>query len=231
MIISPPSAGDPTASLATAINEQHEACRQHASAALAHAIRAGELLHEAKAHVRHGDWLGWLRENCVVPERTAQLYMRLAAGRQQLAGADPQRVALLSVRMANRLLRSGEPETTSPLGQARTETEAWDRRHQELRVLVADAHRRQLELERAYPASAETVFAWVNLQADCQRWQDEAAEIAIRAERRIGGVLNESPLLANLLHAVKRDWDAAWDALGRRLAELVAETETSGRPL
>jgi hypothetical protein len=44
-----------------------------------HAITAGNLLIEAKAKLnKHGQWLPWLRANCTMSERTAQLYMRPA---------------------------------------------------------------------------------------------------------------------------------------------------------
>jgi hypothetical protein len=45
---------------------------------LDHALIAGHLLLEAKQHVRHGEWLPWLCDHCGIPERTAQVYMRLA---------------------------------------------------------------------------------------------------------------------------------------------------------
>jgi Protein of unknown function (DUF3102) len=43
-----------------------------------HALDAGRALIEAKALLKHGRWLPWLKEHCDLPERTAQLYMRLA---------------------------------------------------------------------------------------------------------------------------------------------------------
>ena len=46
---------------------------------LAHAIRAGTLLIEAKAQVKHGEWIPWLGENFDGTVRCAQRYMRLAA--------------------------------------------------------------------------------------------------------------------------------------------------------
>ena len=41
-----------------------------------HAIEAGSLLLEAKEQLKHGQWLPWLRDHCIMSERTAQLYMR-----------------------------------------------------------------------------------------------------------------------------------------------------------
>jgi hypothetical protein len=43
-----------------------------------HAIRAGELLIEAKAALRHGEWLPWLSSNFRGSPRSAQTHMRLA---------------------------------------------------------------------------------------------------------------------------------------------------------
>lgn len=53
--------------------------------ALGHAIRAGELLIEAKGLVKHGEWLSWLAENFLGSDRTARLYMRLATNSATVA--------------------------------------------------------------------------------------------------------------------------------------------------
>ena len=52
--------------------------------------------------MQHGEWLPWLREHCEIPERTAQLYMRLASRRPQLE--ESATVADLTVRRAVALL-------------------------------------------------------------------------------------------------------------------------------
>ncbi|MEJ7786351.1 MAG: DUF3102 domain-containing protein [Solirubrobacteraceae bacterium] len=66
-------------SLAVDIRREHEAAQQAFASAVEHAVRCGELLAEAKAQVRHGEWLPWLAENFPASARTAQGYMRLAA--------------------------------------------------------------------------------------------------------------------------------------------------------
>ena len=68
-----------TMSLAQDIRCEHEAAQQAFASAVEHAVRCGELLAEAKAQVRHGEWLPWLAENFPASPRTAQGYMRLAA--------------------------------------------------------------------------------------------------------------------------------------------------------
>ena len=64
--------------LAAEINEAHVLAMQHIGAAVANAIKAGELLREAKTTVPHGEWLPWLDANVMFSPRTAQSYMRVA---------------------------------------------------------------------------------------------------------------------------------------------------------
>jgi hypothetical protein len=42
---------------------------------VAEAIGVGELLNQAKARMKHGEWLPWLKNNCLLSERTANRYM------------------------------------------------------------------------------------------------------------------------------------------------------------
>jgi len=82
---------------------------QHAAAVAAfrtsvdHAIRAGELLLEAKTIVGHGHWLDWLAANFPASLRTAQDYMYLAKHPE-----DARRVAHLGIGQALKALRAGE---------------------------------------------------------------------------------------------------------------------------
>ena len=83
--------------LAHRIKIEHEATAVAMQRGLDHAIRAGELLIEAKAHpdIKHGQWLPWLEEHCAMSVRTAQLYMRVAERRSELeAGEGEIRKAL-----------------------------------------------------------------------------------------------------------------------------------------
>ena len=64
--------------LAERINAEHAASEDHAKSAIEHALQCGQLLIEAKAQVKHGQWLPWLEANCTVKERQARNYMRLA---------------------------------------------------------------------------------------------------------------------------------------------------------
>ena len=67
--------------LAAAINGEHRRFEGALSGdVLHHAIKAGELLIEAKARCPHGNWQAWLEENFEGSVRTAQAYMREAGG-------------------------------------------------------------------------------------------------------------------------------------------------------
>jgi hypothetical protein len=67
--------------LAAEIRRAHADVQDAAKTAAERAIDAGKALLEAKELVKHGEWLPWLRENCALAERTAQLYMQLAKKR------------------------------------------------------------------------------------------------------------------------------------------------------
>jgi len=90
--------------LAASISEEHEQAERALRDGLLHAIRAGELLLEAKREVAHGEWENWLQANVPFQPRTARAYM-------QLARLDPekrQRVADLPLREALSAIRSRE---------------------------------------------------------------------------------------------------------------------------
>lgn len=68
-------------------------------------IKIGMLLIEAKTQVNHGHWLGWLRNNFNMSDRTAQNLMRIAR-----EYSNPQLVADLGLTTAVALLALPEPE-------------------------------------------------------------------------------------------------------------------------
>jgi Protein of unknown function (DUF3102) len=95
------------ADLAACIRSEHEAVCQSARQTLQHAIKAGELLLEAKRLVGHGPWSQWLDEHCDVSQRSAQAYMRLAKNRTVLAKA--QSSADLTIDQALQVLAKPKP--------------------------------------------------------------------------------------------------------------------------
>ena len=85
------------------------------------AMKAGDLLIQAKANAGHGNWLNWLKANCVgISERTANVYMKLADGRatieEKLKSAA---TADLTINEALRSLAEEAPEAkTNSTGDA-----------------------------------------------------------------------------------------------------------------
>jgi hypothetical protein len=97
--------------LAEEINQEHQAFRRAFKATFRSALRAGDLLNEAKAQAGHGNWTAWVKENCEFSDRTARVYMRLANNREKVEemlgkSAEP---ADLSIEAVLRELR--EPKT------------------------------------------------------------------------------------------------------------------------
>ena len=81
--------------LAAEIRKAHADVHGAAKTAAQRAIDAGHALIEAKALVKHGEWLPWLREHCALAERTAQLYMKIAR-----SGNSPELIASLGLQAA-----------------------------------------------------------------------------------------------------------------------------------
>jgi hypothetical protein len=86
--------------LAARIKTEHEIVEKHLRKGVERAVEAGKLLIEAKAQLKHGQWLPWLRDHCGIPDRTARHYMRLAKHEAEIGNlADltlEQAVALIS---------------------------------------------------------------------------------------------------------------------------------------
>ncbi len=90
--------------LAARFKVEHQACITSLADSIRHAIAAGELLIEAKAQLKHGQWLPWLSGHCEVSERSAQLYMRAAKNRTTIESEIRNAVADLSLNEAMALL-------------------------------------------------------------------------------------------------------------------------------
>jgi Protein of unknown function (DUF3102) len=58
--------------LAERISAEHKAASEAFNNGFKHAIKAGNLLIEAKAKLKHGGWMAWLNDHCRVAARTAQ---------------------------------------------------------------------------------------------------------------------------------------------------------------
>jgi hypothetical protein len=76
--------GDSLADLATRIKSLHAQVLDAGKNVVRKAIDAGMALIDAKRQVGHGGWLRWLKENCELSDRTAEVYMQCARNRQKL---------------------------------------------------------------------------------------------------------------------------------------------------
>lgn len=146
--------------------------------AVEHAIRAGDLLIEAKAQVRHGEWLPWLAENFPASERLAQSYMRLAANPQRSAHFDSVDAALKELAEPR-----AEPEEPAP----EVEPEADDAAPEPVAPASDAARRNRDQQERAW-----------DLWLDCWTQQAIADEIGV-TQRTVSGWLEEMADLPDLL--------------------------------
>ena len=72
------------AKLAVEISREHQALRRAFKATFRSALRAGDLLNEAKAQAGHGNYTAWVEENCEFSDRTARVYTRLANNRDKV---------------------------------------------------------------------------------------------------------------------------------------------------
>jgi hypothetical protein len=168
-----PNTSNSLTDLAARIRIEHEAIAASFKRGAAHAMAAGDLLTEAKAIIRHGDWLPWLKANCEVSERTARLYMRLARNRSEIE-AKTATVADLNLRGALALISPPADNSLVSLGDGIAESAdrvsdivAYEKAEAE-RIIrkeffdSADAGlRRIIELGEAHPtAVAAAEAAW-----------------------------------------------------------------------
>jgi hypothetical protein len=97
--------------LAAAIKRDHAACEALARRSLERALAAGEALLEAKRLLQHGGWLPWCRQ-LGVPQRSAQVYMKLASNRDQISQI--RSAADLSLRAALQAIKKPSDDYWTP---------------------------------------------------------------------------------------------------------------------
>jgi hypothetical protein len=97
--------------LASEIRQEMGLVKQKVREAVSHAVRVGALLLEAKAQVRHGEWLPWLEENFPGTPQTARTYMRLAVNRAEIEGTTSIREAV--AHLADLAGLNGKPLSNS----------------------------------------------------------------------------------------------------------------------
>lgn len=150
-------------------------------------LQLGRVFTEAKQLVRHGEWSGWVQENCGMSERYAQQFMQ-AYSRY----GDSERFAALGKSKLIRLLAlpEGEEErfiqehdvaamSTREVDEAvRKEREKWERR-------LADAERRATEAENREPEIPEAVFTSMKSKDELIARQKQDMENMAEQQREI----------------------------------------------
>jgi hypothetical protein len=177
--------------LAAGIRQEVEAAEADFQSAVAHAVRAGELLIEAKATVGHGGWIPWLERNFAFTRQTASGYMRLAKHPDHMEGAPSISVALKQIAPPK-----AEPTSapvTEPSGSRAKTTMC---RRCERRVRIDRPHkcpetRRQLEearkaLLRAYAHVRDHPGAVADL-AECLELTEECASLVGKVRAQVCG--------------------------------------------
>lgn len=104
-----------TATIATELRHEAQAAEKDLRSAVAHAIRAGELLTEAKGQVAHGEWLPWIAANFPGSEDTAGRYMKLAANSARARNLPSIRAALKEITPSAPLKHPATPSQVSYL--------------------------------------------------------------------------------------------------------------------
>jgi ParB family chromosome partitioning protein len=115
-VIEPGSLG----ALARTANEEHALAVGSGLDMVEHAAKAGQALIDAKAKVKHGEWLPWLRGNFDATERLAQMYMKVASNTKRVSDLEEPslRKALEAISgggMAHVGQASGENEWYTPV--------------------------------------------------------------------------------------------------------------------
>jgi hypothetical protein len=152
--------------LASRIKAAHKSITEHTRNIIDRAIEAGDALNQAKAKLDHGQWLPWLRNNCDLSERNAQIYMQLANNKSQLKSAAAADLSTLADALrfiqttdssqtqtaTSNQSQSGSSQSQSSGGNGGNASDLYDRAEKTLiRKLQA------LSVEQAEGAAKETI--------------------------------------------------------------------------
>jgi hypothetical protein len=227
------------ADLAARIRAEHEATAIALARGAEHAMNAGDLLIEAKAQVKHGEWLPWLAENCEMAERTAQLYMRMAKSRARIE-ANPQHVADLSLRGAMAVIAPPKPDNDGDIDEwAAQQPEEpftdWDvENHGWMQTKLAHTAglpvnvqwalglARDYDLPALAVCSAEEITEASLLIAPYARWQGKSKlEVSDQLGGSISILMAGQALVIALFDEIKAREKLSDDRLAERAAEVI----------
>jgi transposase len=185
--------------LAAEANREYALAEEAAAEFVAHAIRCGEVLVEAREKCERRHWYKWLEENFNATTTTAKLCIRIATYRNEL----PEDVR--SIDHARRALRGLPPVTGDPHAHAET------LREEALRLRQGGGSLEEIAQELGVHKS--TVHYWTNPQRRRDQYRrSRAARRALeqqeqngrlkQAVRQTGGALAEAYAMAERLQDV-----------------------------
>ena len=160
--------------LVTQIKEAHDQVEQAFTAAVGHALKAGELLLEAKSQLDHGEFESWIKDNFEFSNRMARIYMRVAREFIKLPDEERQRVADMSLRGVLKLL-------APPRDKADTQSNRPPESPDNIVISLAGVEIADLvaELETRDPRDAEQGLLML-----VRKWADAAGnEIIVRPKK------------------------------------------------
>lgn len=200
-------------------------------------IEIGRRLTEAKAQLKHGEWLPWLREKVEFSETSAQNFMRIAReyGNTHLVGdlGASKALVLLALPASEREnfasekhLVNGEEKSVSEMSKRELEEAIRQRKIAELKA--AETAR---ELDRQKEATAEKAQEAAALRAELEKARKSAAAMDNKALAEFGVLFRQAQETVNRLTELAGELDEenrpkvyrALDALRNMIAEKAGE--------
>ncbi len=120
-VVEEPEADMLPANIGELINEEHLAAKTAYREAVTHAMRAGSMLCAMKDSLKHGEFGPWLRANCHFSQDTANVYMKIYKGRDEL-DSNSEHARNLSIRSALKAISPSKPKS-APVPKATPEPE------------------------------------------------------------------------------------------------------------
>ena len=142
------------------INSLHQEIEAALTKSLENAIEIGRLLSQAKAEIPHGQFTGWLEENCTFSGRTARRYMKLFDNRDKIGSAE-------GIQEAYSMLQQPKTDRLSNFEEAEfAELEAVISRNLDKAQEVAAAMDRKAELEQKMGLTEERMYSYKYIVRD-----------------------------------------------------------------
>lgn len=208
------------------INLEHRLANSKAAEAIQHATNCGLMLLQAKASLKHGEWLPWLEAqiesgHLTIKKRQAQTYMHLASNTQRAAYLEESS----SIRAALELLSDKEPGESQPsLPDIETERAAKEKAEQEAKA--EREARQKAEEDRA---------VWQKRQKESQQESNERSrriralesELAQLKASDVPPVVIEKIIETPVIPPQYADLEAAIAAKQKELERITQDTQTA----